>query len=130
MHPDRCNICGGRVEYMSNAAVYGREYGSGRCYRCSECGAYTGTHKPRPDEALGLLADAEMRAWRVKCHSLFDPMWKRGRDGKERRSLRRGLYARLAADLGIRPEDCHFGHFGLPELKRAFEILTRGLPSL
>lgn len=31
-HPTRCNICGGRVIYGSNARVYGREYGSSYCY--------------------------------------------------------------------------------------------------
>ena len=60
-HPTRCNICGGRVTYGSNARVYGREYGSGYCYLCERCGAYVGTHKPRPREALGLLADESMR---------------------------------------------------------------------
>ena len=39
-HPTRCNICGGRVTYGSNARVYSREYGSGYCYLCEQCGAY------------------------------------------------------------------------------------------
>ena len=56
-HPTRCNICGGPVTYGSNARIYGREYGSGYCYLCERCGAYVGTHKPRPREALGLLRD-------------------------------------------------------------------------
>ena len=56
--PEVCNLCGGKVIYTSNARVYhGREYGSGYCYLCLACGAYVGTHKPHPKEALGLLAD-------------------------------------------------------------------------
>ena len=55
--PKICNICGGKVIYTSNAAVYhGRQYGSGYCYLCLNCGAYA-----RPKEALRLLADASMR---------------------------------------------------------------------
>jgi hypothetical protein len=123
LRPSKCNICGGRVEYVSNAVIYGKEHGSGRCYRCAACGAYVGTHKPRPCEALGILADAEMRAWKVKCHALFDPTWESG--GKEGRHWRRReAYARLAERLGIAVEDCHFGHFDLPALKRAFEALV------
>lgn len=61
LHPTVCNLCGGSVVYTSNAEIYGREYGSGKCYLCTQCGAYVGTHKPRPQEALGLLADERMR---------------------------------------------------------------------
>lgn len=31
IHPTKCNICGGKVIYTSNAEVYGREYGSDYC---------------------------------------------------------------------------------------------------
>lgn len=53
-HPTVCNICGGKVSYVSNARVYGSRYGSGWCYLCESCGAYVGTHGPRPREALGI----------------------------------------------------------------------------
>ena len=69
-HPTHCNICGGPVTYCSNARIYGREYGSGYCYLCEQCGAYVGTHKPRPREALGLLADEPMRTGK-KCVMRF-----------------------------------------------------------
>ena len=59
-HPTTCNLCGGQVIYTSNERVYGRKYGSGYCYLCTCCGAYVGTHEPRPREALGLLADSRM----------------------------------------------------------------------
>ena len=39
-HPTVCNICGGKVSYVSNARVYGSRYGSGWCYLCESCGAY------------------------------------------------------------------------------------------
>lgn len=64
-YPKICNICGGKVIYCSNAEIYGVEYGSGKCYLCTKCGAYVGTHKPRPKEALGLLADEQMRKGKI-----------------------------------------------------------------
>lgn len=74
--PKICNICGGKVIYTSNAAIYhGRQYGSGYCYLCLNCRAYVGTHVPRPREAFGLLADEPMRKGKMMCHALFDPMW-------------------------------------------------------
>lgn len=116
LKPKKCNLCGGDVIYTSNAVLYGREYGSGRCYLCTECGAYVGTHKPRPEEALGILADYEMREKKKECHRLFDRMWK---NAKERKSL----YGKLAESMGIMPENCHFGYMGIKELNKAIEIM-------
>lgn len=122
-HPTRCNICGGSVTYGSNARVYGREYGSGYCYLCERCGAYVGTHKPRPREALGLLADEPMRTGKKMCHALFDPLWQ----GKPKAHKKRNdLYSWLAHEMGIPVEDCHFGYFDIDQLRRAY-IILRGI---
>lgn len=56
---EKCNLCGGEVEYVSNEVVYGKRYGSGFCYRCKSCGAYVGTHEPRPLEPYGILEDKD-----------------------------------------------------------------------
>lgn len=55
-HPTKCNICGGLVKYIPNKEIYGKSYGSGFCYYCTNCGAYVGTHVPQPKVALGILA--------------------------------------------------------------------------
>ena len=90
-HPTVCNICGGKVSYVSNARVYGSRYGSGWCYLCESCGAYVGTHGPRPREALGILADKRMRRLKMECHELFDRTWDTNAERRER-------YARLAGN--------------------------------
>lgn len=121
--PTICNICGGEVIYTSNARVYhGRQYGSGYCYLCLNCGAYVGTHVPRPKEALGLLADSSMRKGKMMCHDLFDPMWKGRKNANRKRSK---LYRWLAKEMGIPVEDCHFGHFDIHQLRQAYLILKR-----
>ena len=101
----------------------GREYGSGFCYLCERCGAYVGTHKPRPWEALGLLADEQMRTGEKMCHALFDPLWQ----GKPKvHKKRNDLYRWLAREMGIPVEDCHFGYFDIDQLRRAY-IILRGI---
>ena len=127
LYPKVCNLCGGPVEYVSNAMIYGRQYGSGFCYRCRACGAYVGTHKPQPHKALGILANAEMREWKQKCHNLFDPFWQ---GHKDRQRRRKNLYIRLAGEMGIDVQDCHFGYFNMDQLKRAYKILERWKESL
>ena len=100
-HPTVCNL-------------YGRKYGSGYCYLCTCCGAYVGTHEPRPREALGLLADSRMRKGKVMCHALFDALWK----GKPKARRKRGaLYEWLAEQMGLPLADCHFGYFDLRQLR-------------
>lgn len=124
LYPTTCNLCNGKVIYISNAKIYGRQYGSGYCYYCTECGAYVGTHKPWPRKVMGILADAAMRNMKVRCHALFDPLWMNTGAGRTRR--RNKLYARLADLMGISVSDCHFGYFTIEQLRQAYEILNSG----
>lgn len=121
LHPTKCNICGGEVIYTSNADIYGKEYGSGMCYLCTSCGAYVGTHKSRPREALGLLADKQMRTGKMMCHALFDAKWQ----GKPKsRKKRRDMYIWLSKRMHIPVEECHFGYFDLGQLRQAYRFLV------
>ena len=116
--PTTCDYCGAEVIYTSNAAVYGREYGNGRCYKCTVCNAYVGVHTGTTTP-LGRLADEELRALKVWCHNLFDPAWK----GPSKRIERDVAYKRLAALLEIPPRECHFGWFNKPMLLKCVGIL-------
>lgn len=124
--PTKCNLCGGHVIYTSNSVIYGKEYGSGKCYLCTECGAYVGTHKPRPREAMGILANKEMRDMKMKCHDLFDKKWL---GAKNKRKARQSAYMDLAEKLKINISECHFGYFDLPTLNKAYQILIEGAKS-
>ena len=120
LHPTVCNLCGGPVGYISNSVIYGREYGSGYCYLCQACGAFVGTHKGRPREAFGVLANARMRKGKVMCHEIFDSKWR----GKPKAHKKRNdLYEWLAEKLEIPVEECHFGYFNLDMLLKAYKIL-------
>ena len=112
----RCNLCGGSVEYIQNSVVYGKPYGSGWCYRCTECKAFVGTHINNPKKPLGILADDEMRELRQKCHELFDRRWTNPRE-------RTKAYSELADKLGYGDGKCHFAWMSKNELKIALMIL-------
>ena len=96
LQPTKCNLCNGKVVYISNSKIYGKEYGSGKCYFCTKCGAYVGTHKPRPKEALGILGNSEMREMKMKCHELFDRQWKNEKTSMKRHIARKKAYTELA----------------------------------
>lgn len=113
LFPTVCNICGGKVIYTKNSIVYGRELGSGYCYYCEQCGAYVGTHKPRPKEALGILADKEMRELKIKAHSLFDKL----------QGTKTHKYKWLAKQMNIMESQCHFGYMDKEQLLKAIKVL-------
>ena len=122
LRPKVCNICGGKVEYASVAHVYGRnlKYGtkSGYCYHCKNCGATVGTHEDRPSEAYGLLADENMRKLRQQNHNMFDKFWRN-------RSERTQCYQKLATEMNIPVEECHFAYFSADQLQSAYSILVK-----
>lgn len=122
LHPTKCNICGGHVIYTEVAKVYGKRNlkfkTSGYCYHCINCGALVGTHKDRPDEAMGILANKEMSEMRQKSHDLFDKLWKN-------RKERTAMYQKLADELGIPFEECHFAYFDKQQLEKVYSILVK-----
>lgn len=118
--PTVCNLCGGRVEHVPDRKVHGIERGSGRRYRCTERGAYVGTHAPRPKEAFGLLADDRMRLGRQFCHRLFDRRRLGAPNEREERARKREW---LAGRTGMPVEECRFGCFDLERLRLAYRML-------
>ena len=74
-----CPFCHKPAEWVENKEVYGRNYGkSYMMWLCRKCDAYVGchnnTHKP-----LGIMANAELRGWRITTHHIIDPLWKNGK---------------------------------------------------
>lgn len=125
LQPVECNICGGKVIYTSNAKIYHREYGSGKMYFCTECGAYVGTHISRPKEAFGILGNAEMRSMKMKCHRLFDRQWENEPTSRRKHLARRKAYEELAARLNIPVNECHFGYFDMDMLVKSYNLLSQ-----
>jgi len=116
--PVRCIYCGGNVIFTSNAEVYGKEYGNGKCYKCTNCDAFVGVHTGT-DIPLGILANKELRILKKHCHDLFDPSWQ----GKN--NIKRGqAYRILAKKLRIPAENCHFGWFGKKMLEKCVKIMS------
>lgn len=114
--PKQCLYCGAKVIYTSNAVIYGREYGNGKCYKCTGCDAYVGVHTGTR-VPLGRLANRELREMKKACHALFDPVW------KSKKLSRTEAYRRLAALLDIPANECHFGWFDMDMLLKAKKVL-------
>lgn len=68
-----CPYCGRSTEYVDSSVIYGRSYGM--IYLCRDCRAYVGVHKGT-DQALGRLANAELREAKKEAHFYFDQVAK------------------------------------------------------
>ena len=122
-HPTVCNICGGNnVQYVSNALVYGRQYGSGYCYLCRTCRSFVGTHEPAPDIALGILADPKLRDLRKKCHTEAERLYvSEQREGSRKRMT--ALYFVLGQWLCMSPDQMHFAKMQEQDLMDALTFM-------
>lgn len=103
---------------------YRTDYGP--VWLCAPCGAYVGCHKGTTN-ALGGLANAELREWKMKAHAAFDPLWqaKIRRDGCSKSKARKAGYLWLSGQLGIPPKLTHIGYMSVEECKRVVEVCER-----
>lgn len=119
-----CRYCGKPARLVSGDDIYPHRPDLARLkfWRCSPCDAWVGVHKGT-DNALGILAKAELRRLKSQVHAAFDPIWKVKRMGRSK------AYRWLAAGLGISPDDCHVGLFDESRCKAALAFLAASPPS-
>lgn len=120
--PTICPHCGECVGLVSNAEIYGREYGKWPyVYLCSGCRAYVGLH-PDTDLPLGTLADEETREARKSVKPPFMRIC-RERFGGDRSAA----YSWLAEHMGIDTKACHFGFFDTYQCWMADRLIREAL---
>lgn len=113
-HPTICNVCGGKVILINTGFDYDRgDY----IYKCVNCGASVGTH-PKTIDALGTLANNEMKLKRREVHVWFDRLWNNHQEREE-------LYCKLAKELQIEKEECHFALMSMEMLDKTLEIVKK-----
>lgn len=102
---------------------YRRDYGP--VWLCRADLAWVGCH-PGTENALGRLANAELRQAKMDAHAAFDPLWTRkmAKEGCSKSHARKAGYRWLAGELGIPPKACHIGHMDVEQCRRVVEICT------
>lgn len=119
--PTICPHCGGEVKLVSNAAIYGREFGEWPwAFLCGGCRAYVGLH-PFTGIPLGTLATAPMREARQRAKAAFNPLWQSGR------MSRTDAYAWLAKEMGIPAAECHIGMFDVAQCELVQKLSAPGV---
>lgn len=117
-----CPYCGQETEHVSDTEIYKQSYG-GMMYLCRDCDAYVGCHKPRPTEALGRVANKELREAKIQAHAYFDNLWERKMaQGLNKYHARNKAYKWLAGEMGIDRKFCHIGMFDVAECMECVRI--------
>lgn len=110
---DPCDKCGkpaklvsGSVVYPSRHDLYGRKF-----WACVPCNRRIGCH-PGTDKPLGRrMAGPRTREARLKAHTAFDRLWKRGY------LTRNEAYAWLAKVMRMPRKDCHIGQMSAAQCR-------------
>lgn len=109
-----CPYCQKEALWVPNEEVYnGKRYGkSYMCYYCKPCNAYVGCHN-NTKQPLGIMANKELRNWRIKVHAKIDPLW------KNEDYDRRHLYKIISERLG---KTYHTGESDIETCKKILEM--------
>lgn len=111
----KCPYCGNASEYVSGASIYNGRFSDRMFYVCWTCDARIGTHKHKPEKALGSLANGRLRKRRMLAHKYFDPIWKavQAKYNVPKHVARNTTYKWLASELELDVKYCHIGMFDL-----------------
>lgn len=104
------NLVGGLTIYPHRNDLRDKHF-----YQCAPCDAYVGCH-PNTKNALGRLANAELRKAKMSAHAAFDHIWK---SGKKKRG---SAYAWLSDAIGISKKDCHIGMMDVADCLKVVEV--------
>jgi len=109
-----CPYCNQEALWVENKAIYGRNYGkSYMCYYCKPCDAYVGCHQ-NTTKPLGVMANKELREWRIKAHAVIDPLWKNGP------IKRKTVYKILSREMGFQ---IHIGNSDIATCEKLISIV-------
>lgn len=111
-----CPYCNKKARLVSGKVIYPHRPDLKQLmfWYCEEDNAYVGCHG-RTNKPLGRLANKELREWKIKAHSAFDPKW------KYNGMYRKQAYQWLAVRLEIPYRDCHIGMFDVEMCKKVVE---------
>jgi len=126
-----CPYCGNESELVTGRTIYPhrRDLYDRLFYHCAPCEAHVGCHRASKKYGvetvpLGRLANAELRALKIKAHEAFDPLWMNSRQY-------RGIAYRWLADkMRIPLDDCHIGLFNEDQCKQVFMLCQSGQDTL
>jgi hypothetical protein len=115
-----CPYCNQDSVFVDSKEVYPRSYGM--IYLCRTCKAWVGVHKGTSN-ALGRLANVELREAKKEAHLYFDKLWSAKIDQGHKKSFARNkAYEWLSQQMDTLIDETHIGWFDVDKCKKVVEI--------
>ncbi len=121
-----CPYCG-RWAILINSIIVYKTHSHGLIRYCQVCKAYVAVH-PKTANAMGRLANKNLRIRKRYAHYLFDNIWRSGKIHELHKEISPGASSRnkaykwLALKLNIPLKDCHIGYFDMKTTNRVINI--------
>lgn len=116
-HDVRCGDCRGPMALRESPKIVDAHGKPRLFYGCMLFPQCTGIHGAHPDGSpMGIPADKDTRAARVRAHEAFDGL------RKARKWARRGSYVWLARKMEMEFNDCHVAMFDIPQCEAVVRI--------
>ena len=97
----KCQHCKNEAEWVSNAEVYGKPYGTSyMIWLCRPCDAFVGCHNNTKTPKGRFLAKQDLREARKRAHAVIDPLW------QSKKYKRKTVHIRLKEAFG---KEVHVG---------------------
>jgi len=122
-----CPYCGSVATLKDSKIIYGKSYGNAFiCNNFPKCNTFVGVHKAT-NKPLGTLANNELREFRKKAHSLFDPLWKLKiiKEKCSKKKARTAGYKWLSIQTEIDYNRCHIAMMNIDECKKVIQVCTK-----
>lgn len=120
-----CPYCGKEPVIVDSKIIY-KSASYGPVLYCKDCHAWVGVHKSgkHAGEALGRLANDELRRAKKKAHSYFDELWMYAivKQKRTKYEARNAAYRWLSKELDIPAKYCHIGMFDVETCEQVAEL--------
>lgn len=113
----KCAYCNERTSLVTGSVVYPHlpSLASKPFHACLPCKAWVGCH-PGTTNALGNVANSELRQARSRAHAAFDPIW------QSKGMSRRAAYGWLAHQLRLPGSRCHIAQLDIALCQQVVEV--------
>jgi len=108
-----CGECGAEMRLRETTKYLNKEGNPTKFYGCSKYPECKGTHSAhqRSGDPMGIPANKETKAWRIKAHTEFDKLWQKyGYNRKE-------SYELLKTIMNLDKGNGHIGMFDIDQCK-------------
>lgn len=122
----KCGECGSDMVLRTAKKIFtDRQLKNPRFWGCSKYPDCRGTHGAHPDgRPLGVPANKETKAWRIKAHDTFDTLWK----CSQITMTRKKAYKLLAEKLGV--TEVHIGESDIETCRKIISASDKILKEL